>query len=197
MSFSDRVEVKSNLKLTVRERGKIVTRREGHNIWLDVGRGWMLNLFSYATLPGLTTYEDNRIRYIGLGIGGTRQLLTGVANAPPLLGDYPGTNLQTDTDPTVTELERPVQASSGIWLLEVGSPPDFGVNQVTYSRIIGQSDVTYGSYNMVPLSEVMLFTNAADPTQSVNGGYGIAYDTYDSIPKTGAIDIELAWTLRS
>ena len=47
--------MRNNLVLTVRDdRGKLVTRRRGHNIWLNTGRAWLANLISYygATLDG-------------------------------------------------------------------------------------------------------------------------------------------------
>jgi hypothetical protein len=107
MRIVDTIEVKSNLILTLRERGKIVARRQGHNIWLNLGRNYLAGLIAYSNFTPLTPERDDRIRYMGLGIGGTRQNAPSVANNPPLSTSYPGTNLQTDTDPTIQGMERP------------------------------------------------------------------------------------------
>src|SRR3972149_4332718 len=100
MRIVDTIEVKQNLHLVMRENGKIEARRDGHNIFVDLGREWLTELISYRSFSPDVTYRDDRVRYMGVGIGGTRQLALAVANVDPLLTIYPGTNAQTDTDPT-------------------------------------------------------------------------------------------------
>jgi len=205
MRAADQVEVRSNLILVARERGKIVLKREGHNIWLNLGREYLAQLISYSSFAGPTTYRDDRIRYMGLGIGGVRQLIPVVANIPPLSTGYPGTNLQTDTDPAVVRLERPIRLTgtstpplydpADVWLGQIQAPPTFpSSTQVQYKRLFTQVEISYAPYIMVPLSEIMLFTNAANP--NVYNNTGIAYDTFESIPKTNAFDLEVSWTVR-
>lgn len=205
MRVYEPIQVKSNLRLTVRERGKIVTRREGHNIFLNLGREWLAQLINYTSFSPLTAERDDRIRYMGVGIGGNRQLSLGVANADPLLTAYPGTNIQTDTDPTVTGLERPVRISGSsspypglgtdVWLSSVTAPAVHPVaTQTTFTHLFGQTDVSYSPFLTVPLSEVALFTNAANPL--VFNNTAIAYDTFDTISKTVAFELEVDWTIR-
>jgi hypothetical protein len=199
------VEVRNNLVLVARERGKIVARREGHNIWLNLGREYLASLLDYVSFGPDTPERNDRIKYMGLGIGGTRQLALTTANTPPLSTAYPGSNAQTDTDPTVTTLERPVRISGSsnpypglggdVWLGQVQAP---GVHatatEVTFSRLFGQTDVSYSPFLTVPLSEIMLYTSAASP--GVFNNTGVAYDTFDTISKTNAFDFEVAWTVR-
>lgn len=210
MHFGETIEVRSNLKLTMRERGKIVARREGHNIWLNQGRNYLARLISYDT--GEVPFEDNRVKYMGLGIGGTRQNSLAVANSPPVSptgsgGFYPaGTNLQVDTDPTVEMLERPVQVTAApLFLKQVTMPPIFQPRsdlapsnplntQSEFHCLFEVTDVNFGSLLSVPVSEVMLYTAAADPSLGIN--HGIAYDTFDSLSKTAAFDLEIVWTIR-
>lgn len=205
MRMQETVEVRQNLNLTMRERGKIVGRREGHNIWLDLGREYLSQLMSYSSYTPLTPVRDDRIRYMGLGIGGTRQLIPSVANAAPLGTSYPGTNAQTDEDPLVTRLERPVRVTGGstvppyavgdAWLGQIVAPADFSIpNQVTYRRLFSQVEVSYNPYLTVPLSEVMLFTNAS--AVNVYNNTGVAYDTYDALSKTYAFELEIVWTIK-
>lgn len=209
-NIKDDIEVKSNVFLTMRERGKLVARREGHNIWLNLGREYLAQLISYSSYTPLTPERNDRVRYMGLGIGGNRQIAPGVANSPPLGGavppnDYAGTNSQTDADPTVTRLERPVRVSGSntaypglagdVWIGQVQAPAVHPIaTQVTFIRLFTQLEVSYGTYLSVPLSEVMLFTNAADP--AVFNNTGVAYDTFDTLSKTNAFELEISWTIR-
>lgn len=208
MRFQETVEVKNNLKITARERGKLVERREGHNIWVDLGREYLASLIALVSYGPDTPERNDRIKYIGLGIGGTRQVAPGVANVAPMSVAYPGTNLQTDLDPSVTTLERPVRVSgtttspsgpynpADVWLGTIQAPPIHNTaTQVTFRRLFTQTEVSYSTFTTVPLSEVMLFTSAATPIgQPFNTG--VAYDTFDTISKTGALELEVEWTVR-
>ena len=217
------IPVKSNLVLTVRERGKVKRRSQGHNIFLNLGREWLPKLISYADLPAgsppppqpVTPEEDRRVRYMGLGIGGNRQLSLAQANAAPLITHYPGTNGQTDTDPTVLRLERPVRVSSpvpsnpavpplgnvlngDVWLGQIQAPASYPVStSVTYRRVFSETDISYGPFLSVPLSEIGLFLHS-DSTTYVNqqNNTCIAYDTFDTLSKTTAFSLEVAWTIR-
>jgi hypothetical protein len=205
MRFIETIEVKQNLRITARERGKIVARRDGHNIWLNLGREYLAQLISYATFSPLVGERDDRIRYMGLGVGGNRQLMLGVANAVPIVTAYPGTNVQTDSDAGVTTLERPVRVTGSedpypgqgadVWIGQVQSPVNHPVaTQTTFSRIFASTDVSYGSFLSVPLSEIGLFSGIANP--NLYNNTMVAYDTFDTISKTAAIELEVNWTIR-
>lgn len=208
MRHQETITVRNNLRLTARERGKIVARRDGHNIWLDLGREYLASLIGYASYSPDTPERNDRIKYMGFGIGGTRQVALGVANSAPLVTAYPGTNVQTDTQPAVTTLERPVRVSGSttipsspysgtdVWLGQVQAPPiHVTATEVTFRRLFSQTEISYSSYATVPLSEVMLFTSAANP-MGVPFNTGVAYDTFDSISKTGAFELEVEWSVR-
>lgn len=208
MRFQETVEVKNNLKITARERGKLVQRREGHNIWVDLGREYLASLIALVSYGPDTPERNDRIKYMGFGIGGTRQVAPGVANVAPMSVVYPGTNLQTDLDPSVTTLERPVRVSgtttspagpynpADVWLGTIQAPAIHNTaTQVTFRRLFTQTEISYSTFTTVPLSEVMLFTSAATPIgQPLNTG--VAYDTFDTISKTGALELEVEWTVR-
>ena len=133
LQTSDEIEVKQNLSLTMRERGKLVDRRVGHNIWLNLGREYLAQLISYSSFSPDVPERDDRVKYMGLGIGGTRQLAPATANNPPVSPPYTGVNSQTDLDPTITTIERPVRVSGGssaypdvsgdAWLGRIQAPP--------------------------------------------------------------------------
>lgn len=206
MRLVETVEVRQNLIITARERGKIMARREGHNIWLDLGREYLASLIAYLSFGPDTPERNDRIKYMGFGIGGTRQLAPSVANFPPMSTAYPGTNAQTDTDPTVTTLERPVRISGttsvppynagDVWLGQIQAPsPHVTPSEVTFRRLFSTAEISYSTFLTVPLSEVALFTSLANPV-GVPLNTAVAYDTFDTISKTGAFELEVAWTVR-
>jgi hypothetical protein len=199
------IEVHQNLHLIARERGKIVAQRNGHNIWVNLGREYLAGLLAYSSFAPLTTERDDRIRYMGLGIGGTRQLALGTANGAPLVTAYPGANAQTDTDPTVASLERPVRISGStnpypglggdVWVGQIQAPATHGTaTEVTFKRLFTQLEVSYNPFLTVPLSEVGLYTGSANP--NVFNNLLVAYDTFDTLSKTNAFELEVDWTIR-
>jgi hypothetical protein len=205
MRFCETIEVKQNLRITVRERGKIVARREGHNIWLNLGREYLASLIAYSSFSPLTPERDDRLRYMGLGIGGTRQLQLPTANSAPIVTAYAGTNAQTDTNPSVIRLERPVRISGSsdpypgqpadVWLGQVQAPAGHPVaTTAVLSRLFTQVEVSYSPFLTVPLSEIGLFTGNANP--NVYNNTIVAYDTFDTLSKTAAFEFEVVWDIR-
>lgn len=205
MRTADKIEVRQNLRLIARERGKIVARRDGHNIFLNLGREWLAGLIGYLAFTPLTTERDDRVRYMGFGIGGSAQTATALVSAAPFSTTYPGTNAQTDLDATLTRLERPVRVSGGslpypgdvndVWLAQVQAPPSHASpTAATFRRLLTVADISYTPYLSVPLTEVMLFTSAANPVLYNNTG--IAYDTFDPLHKTPGVELEAIWELR-
>ena len=206
MRLLETVEVKNNLTLIARERGKIVARREGHNIWLDIGREYLSHVIALASYGPDVPQRNDRIKYMGFGIGGTRQVAPAIANVPPMSTAYPGTNAQTDLDPTVIGLERPVRISGSttpspgsagdVWLGTIQAPAiHTNPREVTFRRLFSQTEISYSTFLSVPLSEVGLFTSSAVPI-GIPAGTPVAYDTFDTISKTGAFEIEVEWTVR-
>ena len=199
------IEVKSNLFLTVRERGKIVTKREGHNIFLDYGREWLAGLIAYSAFNPDVFEDDRRVRFFGFGIGGTRQVAPAFADTPPLT-DYgpPGGFTQTDTDPTLLRLERPVRVSGGSgpgtqpgdrWIGQVQAPAVHNTpTSTTFRRLFTLDESSYSPYVSVPLSEIGMFLSDANPNFPFNNI--VAYDTFDTLSKTTAFELEVSWTLR-
>jgi hypothetical protein len=196
MKLCEDIEVKSNLFLTMRERGKVVDRREGHNIFLDYGREWLSQLIAYATFSPDSFERDARIRYMGFGIGGVRQIAPDFADTPPLTDYGPvGAFTQTDTDPSVLALERPVRLANNVWLGQVQAPATHSTpTSVTFRRLFTSDEISYAPYTSVPLSEVGLFLDEANP--AFFGNNCVAYDTFDTLSKTTSFELEVSWTLR-
>lgn len=207
------VTARSNLEITLRERGKVVARRRGHNIWLDLGREYLAGLLGYQSFVPLTPEQDSRVSYMGFGIGGTRQISPAISDNEPLRSHYPGGHAQTDTMPGVMQLERPVRFGWAVgpnaptfpFLTAVYDPGDVWLKQVqvpthpttTSTRFVltaSSTDLNGGYYLAVPVSEIGLFHRGADLHAYNNSP--VAYDTFDSIQKTGSFDLTVSWTIR-
>jgi hypothetical protein len=179
--------VGSNVSLTLREKpnGKIVEKRDSHNIFLDYGREWISELVGLDT--GGVTFRNDRIAYMAVGIGGTSQLIdsatlrgtwagfpddwgytdTGDLTTGGYGGSGTGDPAQTDTDPAVTGLEYPVQVTSADYydsILQPASFPESGT--IRFTAVFGYSEVSFGSATSVPLSEIGLFTESV-PGQDI------------------------------
>ena len=213
----EKIGAESNIQLIVRERGKIVQREETHNIVTNIGRQFLAETITPATLgPGaaFTRTANQVVRYIGFGIGGSRQTASAAAN-PPFDTDYPGTNVQTDIDTTISGLERPAAVSGtintpgvpspAVWMNEIATPGTFPSATTTrFIALFTELHLNFGTYASVPLSEIGLFRGDADVT-APNGGGGaypgaggliLAYDTFNTIQKTGLFSVEVRWEFR-
>jgi hypothetical protein len=211
MQLNSPIEVNWNLEIDLFERGK--RRRwhqRTHNIVVNTGKQFLAESITPSSLSpgGFVRTQSAVVRYIGFGIGGSRQSDPAASTSP--LSDispsgYGGTNTQTDTDPTVAILERPVEVSSGLWMREITTPGTFPTASSTrFIAAFGAGDINFGSFTSVPLSEIGLYSSAADPTLP-NGSAGaypgaggslLAYDTFNSIAKTGLFSIEVRWEWR-
>lgn len=190
-----------------------------HNIFLTLGRIWLPDAISYSSLPAgdppptgpVTKVDDRGVRYMGLGIGGTRGNVA-IANAEPLLTHYPGTNLQTDTDPDIVGLERPVRIKSpipaspveppydadDIWLGQIAAPPVKPTpTSIRFSRLFPAGEIAYGPFLTVPVSEIGLFLHSPNASYiHTPDNQPIAYDTFESLNMTGAFSLLVQWELR-
>jgi hypothetical protein len=218
MRINEDIEVKWNLAIDIYERGKRKPHYESrtHNIVVNTGRQMICeNITAQSFGPGtFVRHQDTVVRYIGFGIGGARQNSPSAA-ASPYSDLYPagyeyapaGThNTQLDTDVAVARLERPVQVTAApLWMQQISTPGTFPTAQSTrFIAVFGQTDISFGGYTSVPLSEIGLFISSADPSLP-NGAAGpypgagthlMAYDTFDTLHKTGGFSIEVRWELR-
>lgn len=219
MKFTDDIEARFNLEIDLIERGKRRHHHRSHNIVVNTGRQFLARVITPQTLgPGTFTRTQNEVvRYVGFGLGGTRQVSSS-ASLPPYSSPFPGGyeyagaphNAQTDTDVTVARLERPAAVvnyagPSPLWMREISAPGTFAsATRTTFIAVFSETDINFGTFTSVPLSEIGLYKSSADPTLP-NGGAGtypgptghmIAYDTFNTISKTGVFSIEVRWEWR-
>jgi len=149
-----------NVFITVRENGRVTARRSGHNTWVDQGREYL------AQLVTLGSTEERGIKHIAFGIGGVKQGMPYIADAPPMSVAYPSGfppattnghqyNHSFPINPLIETLERPVRISGNsqpygfppvgdIWFTQ---PPPLGFLQTFTPDEPAQT--TQGSVNLI------------------------------------------------
>jgi len=171
-----------NVLITVRDAGKVISQSEGHNVWTNTGREYSCLVKSLNQLG--QRFRNDSIAYIGVGSG------TQVESA------------------TVSSLVSPLAFSGGVFLKKLNNTltvfPDNGSRlSIRYSAIFGPADFPG---DVVYISECGLFTNGNAITFEANHretGLNVAYEqapvayhTFEPIPKTDNIEIEIMWELR-
>jgi hypothetical protein len=166
--------------------GQVIAERIGHNVWTNTGREYSCLLKTYDAND--RPYRDDRIKYVGLGIGTQPETVN------------------------VNRLVTPVQYEIGTFLKPIAlGRTSFQVSggvrtAVRYSCTFLETDITFGGAGSILISECGLFTDGDIATNvagtrdrglnSATSQAPVAYHTFDPIPKTSTIQLELIWELR-
>jgi hypothetical protein len=207
MRLFDKIEVKTNVEIIARERGKRVPSlcRKTHNTWVNIGRQYLAEVISPGDPAFSSHYNDSPVRvvqYMGLGIGGSKQLVNIATLFPALDEDYPGQNTYTDEDIAINWLERPVKVTGtpgkdlapGVWMRQIAYAPNpdpelalpkFSgtpiispqIHKVEYVGYFTEPDINLaGGYDLVPLSECALMLSIEQPSRLSNEVYDYGVD---------------------
>jgi hypothetical protein len=182
-----------------RERGKLVpgTRREGKNIWTLTGREYLARLMSYAAygIPPVadTPARNDRIRYIGFGIGVTPEVSSVSRLVSPIAYD---------------------NSSGGLFLAELAIPTypfqttgSYGTS-VRYTREFSETELSVST--TVLLTEAGLFTDGnpnSSPIPFTPGTRDVSlseainqapagYKSFEPLKKTQNFVLQTAWEVR-
>lgn len=183
----DGINIHCNVSITLRERGKLITRREGHNVWTTTGREYDCLLKAYNPLNGLP-YRSDRIDYIGLGNGAQMETVAVTKLVSPVTVDGNRFLVQLDRNRIIFPL--PVKTA------------------VRFTRVYLEEELSLNG-DTVDITEAGLFTDG-DPAQGFLQGSRadvvdiihadfqspVAYHSFDPIPKTANTELEVAWELR-
>lgn len=210
--------VDNNVVIEHRRGGSVVDVREGHNVWTYYGKEYLSKLVALQVIDAIDVpQEDNRIKYLGLGIGGVST--SGSSRGPVFMAAYPPGHdpnstfgaQYTDENPTsppVNTLERPVRVSgtsnpyptapsTDVWLL---GPPTLvtyrDTNSITFKFVVDASggSFVYGSMPFLPVSEAGLFHAGADPGVAYN--QTVAYITFATMVLHSDSVVTISWTVR-
>lgn len=187
--------VHANVDLILRERGKIVERREGHNVFTLTGRNLLSKLLAWQTISGTDIpYTNRRTRWIGVGSGLQLEVTTVSSLNIPLLV-------------TPTDFIVPIQTVEFPTSTSVRFIREFGTGEITISgtpvtvteaalfadvnpaNMGGTEDVGYlGPVPPNPPSTTL------DPTEGANPP--IAYKAFEGLTKTVDFTLEIKWEFR-
>jgi hypothetical protein len=184
------IGLEANVELFMRERGKLVATRRGHNVFTVTGRNLLSKLIAWSAVAGMDVpFTHRRARWIGVGIG---------------------TQLEVAT---VSALSQPVIVSSpGVYLAALQSAEFPTATSVRFIKEFGTSEITVGGLP-ITITEAGLFADVSpgasgatedqawtpggttlDPTSGTNPP--ICYKTFEGLTKTGDFTLEIRWEFR-
>ena len=170
-----------------KDTGEVVHERIGHNVWTNTGREYSC-LLKTQTANG-DHYRQDLIGYIGVGSGSQPETVN------------------------VTRVETPLAFEVGTWLKPIAHARTVfqtvagGVRTaVRYSCVYTEPEFIFGGNSSVLISECGLFTDGNQDTfirgernTQIDAGLAqspVAYHSFDPIPKTSGIELEIIWELR-
>lgn len=189
------VHIEGFFSVICRERGKIVpgSLREGKNIWTLTGREFLARLMSYSSYAPLTAARNDRIRYIGFGIGTTPE----VSSVSKLVSPVAYTS--SGGDKFLADLAIPTYPFQ-----TAGS---FGTS-VRYTREFSELELSISS--SILLTEAGLFTDGSPVSSPIPFTPGtrdrtlaqaanqapVAYKSFEPLRKTQNFTVTAAWEVR-
>lgn len=166
--------------------GDVIAERVGHNVWTNTGREYSCLLKTYDVQG--RPFRSDRIQFIGLGSGTQPETVN------------------------VATLVIPVPTSANVFLHPLDhSRTDFqtfgGVRTaVRYSATFLESHVSLDAGAPTMISECGLFTDGNAETfaagerdtsfVAASAQSPIAYHSFDPIPKTSNVQLDIIWELR-
>jgi hypothetical protein len=181
--------VEGRVRIETREGGKRRQVSEGKNIWTLTGREYLAELIALSARSPRTTFRDDRVSYIGLGIGSQAE----VANIESLVDPVPYMD---------AEFLAPTQTPALFPASGTGTP----ITSVQFVREFGTTEISYDD-SAVVLSEAGLFTDGnPDEDWSValldttfagaSDRAPMAYKTFEPITKTTSFTMRVIWEIR-
>lgn len=187
------VEVQGWVDIVMRERGKIVpgSRRSGHNVWTITGKEYITMLMSLKG-TGNEAFREDRVAYIGAGIGMQLEEPSVLALAEPTPYDANGLYFLTELDLNDFTDSFPLVPLR---------------TTIRYHRTYAEGEITPPtSSEPVAVSEFGLFTNGNALTYVVGGRdltiegaldqAPVAYKVIEPISKTNSLRLEVSWEIR-
>jgi hypothetical protein len=217
LSPRETIPIMYNVRVRTLHKGRVVEQHKGHNIFLNVGRDWLIQAISCASYPVTVgspppaAASDRRIAFMGVGVGGREQ--SDPANQAWVIAHVDGaaTFLQDDTDATATGLEVPVlwaaatygkPIQSVAYSAPVGPAPGYTV-WVKYTALWGVGEINdqYGGDD-VPITEAAMYPyllTGADVKEFLLADMktvSSSYENFRPVTKQSAFELEIQWTYR-
>jgi hypothetical protein len=176
-----------NVRIVVRERGKIKKVVEGHNVWTNSGREYSAQR-KVLKIDG-TPYRADHIDYIGIGNGAYEESVTVNRLHSPLAWDAAAGNFLRLLDRSRTSF--PLEPSR---------------TAVRLIRSFSETEISYEGAS-VEITEAGLFTDGNPAAlwtpgtriTSLDEGENqepVAYHSFEPIVKSPNVELEIIWELR-
>lgn len=223
MCPKETIPIIANVRVRTLHKKRVVDQYKGHNIFLNVGRDWLIQQISLGTYPPVVGAVipdprvapslDRRVAFMGLGVGGREQTNPAdqawvIANVDPL-----ATFTQDDTDVTKTGLEVPVLWSAGVkyakpiqsvtYSTPVGPAPGYRV-WVKYTALwtVGEINSEYGGDD-VPITEAAMYPYLDDGAGNFKEFVladmkttASSYENFRPVVKATDYELEVQWTYK-
>jgi hypothetical protein len=185
MSRDDINEV-CNVRIVARctQTQDIVAERVGHNVWTNTGREYSCMLKTYA--PNLRLLRNDRISYVGVGTGAQPEAV-GVSRLVEPIAYRPGRFLKA-IDHNLTTFPTSDGPRTAVRFVV-----KYGLDDLSYadSAFISECGLFTDGNQDTFVSGGRDTTSAAATTQSP-----VAYHSFDPIPKSANVELEIIWELR-
>jgi hypothetical protein len=164
----------SNVRLLMRERGKIVpgSLREGHNVFTTLGKELLTQLMMWNIIDVIDVpYSQKRLRWIALG-----------------------SSTQQETE-DVVRLVNPLEVTTGIYLAALETPSFPTATSICAVREFAEDELSITGPVIIREAGLLMDVNAGlDPAVSSNEVS--FYKTYEGLVKTQDFTLEIRWDLR-
>ena len=181
------------------DRGRVKHQTEGHNIWTLTGREYLSELIGLNSFSAIEAnrglFRNDRVAYIGLGIGSQAEVSTVSGLVNPV--SYDTGTAQSGTFLAVLDTPSVFPSSSG----------SSAITAVQFSRTFGAGEYSVGANSSIVLTEAGLFTDG-DPNNNFqvgtispnwidSAGFApVAYKTFEPITKTPDFTMKVVWEVR-
>ena len=177
--------------ITLEDKGKVIEKREGYNIWTLTGREFLAELISLQLFSTVEAdrqlFRNDRVAYLGIGSGSQPKI------------------------PNIPHLVTPVEYASGEFLAPLDSPATFPAvttgtpkTAVRFTKTYTETELSFNG--SVVITEAGLFTDG-DPANNFAVGVStgisnafdiapVAYKTFEPITKTSDYTLKVVWEVR-
>lgn len=214
------IPVRGSLRVRTLYRGHVVEQYRNRNIFLNVGREWLIQLMSFGAYPVTVgdppppVANERRIAFMGVGVGGREQTMQAAADALyfPVHNPLHATFTQDDTDVTITGLESPLLWAPGRYAkpihqvkysAPVGTPPHSVWVRWTALWSAGEINSEYGGAD-VPITEAAMYPylddgggNVKELTLSDMKVVSSSYEAFGPVTKANPFELEIQWVYRT
>ena len=178
----DKLTIRDNVVINIRVGGEIIGQRVGHNVWTNAGREYSALVKTYK-IDGQIGMRSDRISYVGMGSGTQPETVN------------------------VNSIVAPVVFQGNEWLKKIEHdfttfPDPANRFVVRYKTVFASEDFSDNPY----LTECGLFTDGHQNSKIAGNRVTvlaeaplqtpIAYHTFQPIPKTSSMELEIIWELR-